>query len=198
MPSRVAPSHTDLIEREMRAVAHIIAGCPCPGSTQTHAVMAEARLTPMEERRILAARLLARALSLPPTDPLRETAEASAPSHLTVVRGWRTLGRQMLHIRAADSGAFGCVSLASRFDLRALRILKGYFESGDDTRHQTGCKPDPSEPTLCYRASNPDINPNTSQNFIFDVTNDVIGRDKCKTLDFLTLLALLGRAGIAY
>ncbi|KAF0308789.1 Retrovirus-related Pol polyprotein from type-1 retrotransposable element R1 4 [Amphibalanus amphitrite] len=90
-----APSHAELIEREMRAAARIVTGCP--RSTPTHAVMAEARLAPMEERKkVLAARLLGRALALPPTDPLRRTAEASAPSRLSSVRGWRTLGRQML------------------------------------------------------------------------------------------------------
>ena len=90
-----APSHADLLERELRATARIITGCP--RSTPAHAVMAEARLAPMEERRkVLAARLLARALALPPNDPLRDTAEASAPSRLASVRGWRELGRQML------------------------------------------------------------------------------------------------------
>ena len=86
-------------------------------------------MTPMEERRrVLAARLLARALALPPTDPLRETAEASAPSRLTVVvQALRTLGRQMLAIRTVDSGAPGCVSLAPRFGLRALRISEEIF-----------------------------------------------------------------------
>ena len=34
---------------------------------------------------------------------------------------------------------------------------------------------------------------NMSQNFIFDVTNDFTDRDKCKTLDFLTLLEILTR-----
>ena len=59
-------------------------------------MMAEAGLAPVEEwRRALTARLLGRALAFPPTDPLRETAEATAPLRL-LVRGWRTLGRQML------------------------------------------------------------------------------------------------------
>ena len=94
MPA-AAPSHAKLIERELRAAARIITGCPC--STPTHAVMVKARLAPIEERRkVLAARLLARALALTPTDPLRETAEASAPSRLTSVRRWRALGRQRL------------------------------------------------------------------------------------------------------
>ena len=39
--------------------------------------------------------------------------------------------------------------------------------------------------------------PNVSQIFIRDVTDDVTGRDKYKTLDFLTLLTLLGKAAIS-
>ena len=51
----------------------------------------------MEERRkVLGARLPGRALALPPTEPLHETAEATAPSRLSSVRGRRTLCRQML------------------------------------------------------------------------------------------------------
>ena len=49
----------------------------------------------MEERSwTLAARLLGRALALPSGDPLRATAEASAPARLSSVRGWRLRGRQ--------------------------------------------------------------------------------------------------------
>ena len=63
----------------------------------TRADGGEAGLTPVEERRkVLAARLLGPALALPPTDSLRETAEATAPSRLSSVRGWQTKGRQML------------------------------------------------------------------------------------------------------
>ena len=55
------------------------------------------RAGPVEERRkVLAARLLGRPLALPPTVPLRGTAETTAPSRLSSVWGWRTLGRQML------------------------------------------------------------------------------------------------------
>ncbi|KAF0311140.1 putative RNA-directed DNA polymerase from transposon BS [Amphibalanus amphitrite] len=87
-----APSHVELLERELRGAARIITGCP--RSTPTHALMAEARLAPMEERGwTLAARLLGRALALPPGDPLRATAEASAPARLASVRGWRERGR---------------------------------------------------------------------------------------------------------
>ena len=67
-----------------------------PTSTPAHALMAEAGLAPVEEwKKVLAARLLGRALAFPPTDPLRETAEAKAPAWLSSVRGWRTLGRQI-------------------------------------------------------------------------------------------------------
>ncbi|KAF0303571.1 putative RNA-directed DNA polymerase from transposon BS [Amphibalanus amphitrite] len=87
-----APSHVELLKRELRGAARIITGCP--RSTPTHALMAEARLAPMEERGwTLAARLLGRALALPPGDPLRATAEASAPARLASVRGWRERGR---------------------------------------------------------------------------------------------------------
>ena len=79
----------------MRAAARIVTGCP--RSAPTQAVMAEARRAPMEElKKVLAVRLLGRALALPPSDPLRETAEASVPSRLSSVRGWWKLGRQML------------------------------------------------------------------------------------------------------
>ncbi|XP_043234483.1 uncharacterized protein LOC122387897 [Amphibalanus amphitrite] len=87
-----APSHVEHLERELRGAARIITGCP--RSTPTHALMAEARLAPMEERGwTLAARLLGRALALPPGDPLLATAEASAPARLASVRGWRERGR---------------------------------------------------------------------------------------------------------
>ena len=43
----------------------------------------------------LAARLLAKAHSLAPEDPLRTVAEATAPRRLSSVTGWRELGRQM-------------------------------------------------------------------------------------------------------
>ena len=57
----------------MRAAAIIVTGCL--RSTPAHALMAEAGLAPVEERRkVLAARLLGRALAFPPTDPLCETA----------------------------------------------------------------------------------------------------------------------------
>ena len=72
-----APSHTELLERELREAARVITGCP--RSTPSHA----ARLAPMEERKwTLSTRLLGKALALPPEDPLRVTAEASVPARL--------------------------------------------------------------------------------------------------------------------
>ena len=63
-----SPSHVKLLEREMRAAARIITGCPL--STPARAVMAEAGLEPVASRReALAARLLAKALALPAEDP---------------------------------------------------------------------------------------------------------------------------------
>ena len=52
-----APSHAELLEIETRAAARIVTGCP--RSTPAHALMAEAGLAPVDERRkVLAARLL--------------------------------------------------------------------------------------------------------------------------------------------
>ncbi|KAF0304847.1 putative RNA-directed DNA polymerase from transposon BS [Amphibalanus amphitrite] len=68
-----SPAHATLLEREMRAAARVITGCPI--STPSHAVMAEAGLAPVAERRlVLAARLLAKAHALPEGDPLRACA----------------------------------------------------------------------------------------------------------------------------
>ncbi|KAF0287013.1 putative RNA-directed DNA polymerase from transposon BS [Amphibalanus amphitrite] len=58
-----SPSHIMLLEREMREAARVVTGCP--RSTPAHAVMAEAGLAPVAERRTaLAARLLAKAQGL--------------------------------------------------------------------------------------------------------------------------------------
>ena len=87
-------SHVVILEREMRAAARVVTGCPI--STPSHALMAEAGLAPVAERRLaLAARLLAKARALPEGDPLRRVAEASAPSRLSTVTGWRTLGSEV-------------------------------------------------------------------------------------------------------
>ena len=74
-----SPAHQTLLEREMRAAARVITGCP--SSTPSHALMAEARLAPVAERRqVLAARLLAKASALPEGDPLNEAASREVPT----------------------------------------------------------------------------------------------------------------------
>ena len=88
-----SPSHVEVLEREMREAARVVTGCP--RSTPSHAVMAEAGLAPLAERRLaLAARLLAKARALPEDDPLRRIAEAEVPSRLSAVTGWRTVGEE--------------------------------------------------------------------------------------------------------
>ena len=88
-----SPSHIETLEREMRAAARIVTGCP--RSTPVHALMAEAGLLPVEaRRRVLSARLLAKAHALPLEDPLRVAAEATAPTRLTSVAGWRDVGKE--------------------------------------------------------------------------------------------------------
>ena len=87
------PSHVEILEREMREAARVITGCP--RSTPSHAVMAEAGLTPVSARRTsLAARLLAKACALPAEDPLRQVAEDPVPDRLPSVTGWRRVGRE--------------------------------------------------------------------------------------------------------
>ena len=78
------------MEREMRAAARVITGCPL--STPSHAVMAEAGLLPARARRdILAARLLTKAYAL----SLRTTAERTPPQ-LRSLTGWTETGRKIL------------------------------------------------------------------------------------------------------
>ena len=94
-----SPSHILLLEREMRAAARVVTGCP--RSTPSHAAMAEAGLAPVAERRLaLAARLLAKARALPEDDPLREVADREASTRLRAVTGWRCVGEEVW--RAAD------------------------------------------------------------------------------------------------
>ena len=89
-----SPSHQLILEREMRAVARVVTGCP--RSTPSHAVMAEAGLAPVAERRLaLAARLLAKACALPEDDPLRAIAEARVSARLSAVTGWRSVGEEI-------------------------------------------------------------------------------------------------------
>ncbi|KAF0299401.1 putative RNA-directed DNA polymerase from transposon BS [Amphibalanus amphitrite] len=88
-------SHLELVDRELRAVARAVTGCPL--STPAHALMAEAGLPTAEMRSAtLAARMLARASALPAEDPLRELAEAAVPCRLRNVTGWRDQGRRTL------------------------------------------------------------------------------------------------------
>ena len=88
------PSHVIVLERELRAAARVITGCP--RSTPANALMAEAGLAPVSSsQKTLAARMLAKASALPPEDPLRRVAEAAPRDRLKTVRGWRRLGRQM-------------------------------------------------------------------------------------------------------
>ena len=88
------PSHVEALEREVRAVARVITGCPI--STRRHAVTAEAGQVPVSARRLtLAARFLAKARALPETDPLRTIADASVPRRLSSVTGWRELGLEV-------------------------------------------------------------------------------------------------------
>ena len=87
------PSHVELLEREMRAAARAITGCPM--STPAHAVMAEAGLVPVSARRTtLAAKFLAKAHAMPEGDPLRAVAEADFTHRLKSVTGWREVGRE--------------------------------------------------------------------------------------------------------
>ena len=87
------PSHVELLEREMRAAARAITGCPL--STPAHAVMAEAGLVPVSARRTtLAAKFLAKAHAMPERDPLRAVAEADSTHRLKSVTGWREIGRE--------------------------------------------------------------------------------------------------------
>ena len=90
-----SPAHQLLLDREMRAAARVVTGCPI--STPAHAVLAEAGLAPVAERSTaLAARLLAKARALPEDDPLRKVAEADPPARLASVTGWRGVGRGAL------------------------------------------------------------------------------------------------------
>ena len=93
-------AHVELLERELRAAARAVTGCTA--STPCHALMAEAGLpTAQSRRRVLAARMVGLAASLPPGDPLRDIGDATAPARLKKAAGWRSLGREAL----AEAGA---------------------------------------------------------------------------------------------
>ena len=86
-------SHIDIIERQLRAVAHVVNSRPTP--TPTDALMAEACMLPASvRRRALATRMfnLASSLSHPSGDPLRPVSEARALVRLASVTGWRAAG----------------------------------------------------------------------------------------------------------
>ncbi|KAF0296481.1 Retrovirus-related Pol polyprotein from type-1 retrotransposable element R1 4 [Amphibalanus amphitrite] len=126
-------SHVELLEREMRAAARTITGCPL--STPAHAVMAEAGLMPVAARRdVLAAKLLARAHALPEGDPLRAVAEGGPPSRLKTVTGWRGVGHDtwraagivlpiepLLPARAPPWEVAACPHVTFSLDIGALR-----------------------------------------------------------------------------
>ncbi|XP_043211169.1 uncharacterized protein LOC122375739 [Amphibalanus amphitrite] len=86
------PSHVEVLEREVRAISRVVTGCPV--STRKHAVTAEAGQVPVEVRRhALAACFLAKARSLPDSDPLRAVADAVVARRLSSVTGWRDVGQ---------------------------------------------------------------------------------------------------------
>ena len=87
-------SHVEVLEREVRAAARVITGCPI--STRKHALVAEAgQVTVDARRRTLAARFLAKARALPAADPLRTIADATVPRRLSSVTGWREVGLEV-------------------------------------------------------------------------------------------------------
>ena len=86
-----SPSHLDLVDRELRAAARVVTGCPV--STPVHALMAEAGMpTARVRREVLSARLLGLASSLAEGDPLRALAEAALTRRLKTTTGWRDQG----------------------------------------------------------------------------------------------------------
>ena len=87
-------THVDTIDKELRAAARVVTGCP--QSTPSDPLMVEAGLpTARSRRRILSARMVCRATSLPEGDPLREVAETNAARRLAT-SGWRDIGREAL------------------------------------------------------------------------------------------------------
>jgi len=71
-------------------------------------------------RKVLAARTLCRALSLPRDDPLRTVAEATAPQRLRTTTGWRQVRREALEEAGAapmEAGACAAPLPVSRLRL---------------------------------------------------------------------------------
>ena len=88
-------SHVELLEREMRATARVVTGCPV--STPRDPLLAEAGMVPVRARReVLAARLTGVAASQQSDDPLRAVAERVAPRRLLTTTGWRDVGARPL------------------------------------------------------------------------------------------------------
>ncbi|KAF0304474.1 RNA-directed DNA polymerase from mobile element jockey [Amphibalanus amphitrite] len=88
-------SHVELLEREMRATARVVTGCPI--STPRDPLMAEAGMVPVRARReALAVRLTTTAASQRTDDPLREVAARTTPRRLRTTTGWRDVGREAL------------------------------------------------------------------------------------------------------
>ncbi|XP_043195854.1 uncharacterized protein LOC122367106 [Amphibalanus amphitrite] len=95
-------SHVEILERELRAAARVITGCPV--STRTHALLAEAGMPPVSARRLsLAARFLAKARALPREDPLRTVADEVVPARLSSVTGWRQVGTEVWEAAGVSS-----------------------------------------------------------------------------------------------
>ena len=83
----------ELLEREIRAAARIVTGCPV--STPRDPLMAEAGLVPLRTRReVLAAWLASTATSQRPEDPLQAIAERTASRRLRTTTGWRCAGKE--------------------------------------------------------------------------------------------------------
>ena len=97
-----ADSHVELLERELRAVARAVTGCPV--STPKDPVLAEAGLVPVRTRRdLLAARLKCTAASQKEDDPLRTMAESTVTRRLLTTKGWRDAGTRALTRASADA-----------------------------------------------------------------------------------------------
>ena len=95
------PGHVELLDRELRAAARVITGCP--RSTPVAPLMAEAGLPTAQIRRgVLAARMLCTARSLPPGDPLRLISEQDPPRGLSSTTGWRRLGAEALRLSGVE------------------------------------------------------------------------------------------------
>ena len=96
-----SPSHVAAIDRELRAAARVVTGCTA--STPVHALMAEAGMMGAQSRRrVLAARMVGLAASLPEGDPLRKVGHADPRRRLSTTSGWRDVGREAL--AAAGAG----------------------------------------------------------------------------------------------